>query len=235
MSCCVIIPAGGVGKRFGSNIPKQFIEIAGVPVLIHTLNIFDNIDEVDSIVVSVHSEWYTFTKDLLAKYNIKKVKELVVGGLERQDSVSNALHTKTAADSDIILVHDAVRPFCTPKLVRKIIDTVEETGAAIPAVKPKETIKEISYKGEVVKTIDRTKLSMVQTPQGYWYDILLNAFNSATKAAFVGPDSASLVEFIGYKVTVVDGEDSNIKITTPFDFRIGEIIFEENKNKSAGK
>jgi 2-C-methyl-D-erythritol 4-phosphate cytidylyltransferase len=106
MSVSVIIPAGGIGKRFGSSIPKQFLEISGIPILIHTIRIFDEVEEVDDIVVSVHSEYYTFTKELLKKYGQGKIKEVVVGGLERQDSVSNALHTKTVSESDIVLVHD---------------------------------------------------------------------------------------------------------------------------------
>jgi len=229
MSVSVIIPAGGIGKRFGSNVPKQFVEIAGAPVLIHTLNIFNQVAEVDNIVVSVHSEWYSFTKEMLTKYGQGKVKEVVIGGLERQDSVSNAIHTKTVSEADIVMVHDAVRPFCTPNLVRRVLESVEDAGAVIPATKPTETIKEVSHKGEVVKTIDRTKLAMVQTPQAFWYDIIKTAYEKAMLANFYGPDSASLVEFIGYKVTVVDGEDSNLKITSPHDLKLGELILKEIK------
>lgn len=227
MSVSVIIPAGGVGKRFGSSIPKQFVEIAGAPVLIHTLNIFEKVEEVDNVVVSVHSEWYSFTKEIVQKYGIKKVKEVVIGGLERQDSVSNAIHTKTVGESDIVMVHDAVRPFCTPKLVKKVLEYVEDAGAVIPATKPTETIKEVTIKGEVVKTIDRTKLAMIQTPQAFWYDIIKTAYEKAMLANFYGPDSASLVEFIGYKVTTVEGEDSNLKITSPYDLKIGELLIQE--------
>lgn len=227
MSVSVIIPAGGVGKRFGSSIPKQFVEIAGAPVLIHTLNIFEKVEEVENVVVSVHSEWYSFTKEIVQKYGIKKVKEVVIGGLERQDSVSNAIHTKTVGESDIVMVHDAVRPFCTPKLVKKVLEYVEDAGAVIPATKPTETIKEVTPKGEVVKTIDRSKLAMIQTPQAFWYDIIKTAYEKAMLANFYGPDSASLVEFIGYKVTTVEGEDSNLKITSPYDLKIGELLFQE--------
>lgn len=227
MSVSVIIPAGGIGKRFGSNVPKQFVEIAGAPMLVHTLNIFNQVDEIESIVVSVHSEWYSFTKDMLNKFGNGKVKEVVIGGLERQDSVSNAIHTKTVSESDVVMVHDAVRPFCTPKLVKRILEVVEEEGAVIPATKPTETIKEVTHKGEVIKTIDRSKLAMIQTPQAFWYDIIKTAYEKAMLANFYGPDSASLVEFIGYKVTVIEGEDSNLKITSPYDLKLGEVIFKE--------
>lgn len=227
MKCSVIIPAGGVGKRFGSNIPKQFVEINEVPVLIRTIRIFEEIDEVESIVIPVHSQWFTYTKEIINKFGIKKVKDVVVGGIERQDSVANAIHSKHVEDSDIILIHDAVRPFVSSKLVRKIIETAEETGAVIPATKLKDSIKEKTAHDIVVKTIDRSKLCNVQTPQGFWYDILLKAYTEASKASFVGTDSSSLVEFIGYKVTVIEGEDSNIKITTPFDLKLGKLILDD--------
>jgi 2-C-methyl-D-erythritol 4-phosphate cytidylyltransferase len=229
MKCVAIIPAGGIGKRFGSEMPKQFVEINSVPVIIHTLRIFEKIPDVEAVVLSVHNEWFTFTKELIKKYNITKVAEIVIGGVERQDSVSHALRTKSVEAAEIVIVHDAVRPFVSQKLVQSVIDAAEEAGAVIPAIFPKETIKERTNKGMVVKTIDRTKLCMVQTPQGFWQDIILNAYTQAAKANFNGTDSASLVEFIGYKVTIIDGEETNIKITNPFDLKIGEMIFQENK------
>ncbi len=229
MKCVVIIPAGGVGKRFGSDLPKQFIEIDSVPVIIHTLRIFEEINDVEAVILSVHSEWFTYTKELIQKYNITKVAEIVIGGLERQDSVNHALRTKSVEEAEIVLVHDAVRPFVTRELVQKVIDTAEEVGAVIPAVRPNETIKEVTHKNMVVKTIDRSKLYLAQTPQGFWQDIIMNAYTQAANASFMGTDSASLVEFIGYKVTVIDGEDTNIKITNQLDLKIGEMIIKDRK------
>ncbi|HRP02993.1 MAG TPA: 2-C-methyl-D-erythritol 4-phosphate cytidylyltransferase [Candidatus Kapabacteria bacterium] len=229
MSASVIIPAGGVGKRFGADLPKQFVEIAGAPLMVHTLNIFNQIEEIESIVVAVHTEWYSYTKDMVKQYGQKKVKEVIIGGMERQDSVSNAIHTKTVSESDIVMIHDAVRPFCTPQLIKSVLGAVEDAGAVIPATKPTETIKEINHKGEVIKTIDRSKLAMVQTPQAYWYDIIKTAYEKAMLANFYGPDSASLVEFIGYKVTTIEGESSNLKITNPYDLKLGELILSQNK------
>lgn len=230
MNCSVIIPAGGVGKRFGSTMPKQFIEMNGIPILIHTIRIFDKIDDVESIVIPVHNEWFTFTKEIIAKYECHKVKEVVIGGLERQDSVFNGIHTKSVQESEIVLVHDAVRPFASPLLVQNLINAAEDYGAAIPIIIPKDTIKEKNNKGIVVRTLDKNKHCLVQTPQAYWYDIISKAYTEATKASFQGTDEASLVEFIGYKVSVVEGEETNIKITSPFDLKISEVIFKE-KNK----
>jgi len=229
MKCCTIIPAGGTGKRFGSEIPKQFVEIDSIPVIIHTLRLFEQIDDVEAIILSVHNEWFTYTKELIKTYNISKVAEIVIGGLERQDSVNHALRTKSVESAELVLVHDAVRPFATKDLVQRIIDTAEEAGAVIPAVAPKETVKEVTKKGMIVKTMDRSKLALAQTPQGFWQDIILNAYTQASNANFSGTDSASLVEFIGYKVTVIEGEDSNIKITNPFDLKVGNMIYNDRK------
>ncbi len=227
MKCSVVIPAGGLGKRFGGNIPKQYLEFAGKPILMQTINLFESMEEIDSIIVSVHTEWYTRTNEMIKQYGFKKVKELVIGGVERQDSVNNALHTQSVEESDVVLVHDAVRPLVTPKLIRKVIEVAEEFGAAIPYIRPKDTIKEITAREIVVKTIDRSKLVMVQTPQGFWPDILKNAYEKAKAANYIGTDSAQLLEFIGYKVAVVPGEDENIKITTPLDIRFANMIMEE--------
>lgn len=230
MKCCTIIPAGGIGKRFGGDIPKQFVEIDSIPVIIHTLRIFEQIEDVEAVILSVHNEWFTYTKELISKFNIKKVAEVVIGGVERQDSVDHALRTKSVEAAEIVLVHDAVRPFATPKLIQNVIDTAEEAGAVIPVVKPMETVKEVTKKGQVVKTIDRSKLALVQTPQGFWQDIILNAYNQASKAGFVGTDSASLVEFIGYRVSVIDGESTNIKITNPIDLKVGSFLLQDKSN-----
>ncbi len=229
MKCCAIIPAGGIGKRFGSELPKQFVEIDSVPVIIHTLRIFEQIDDVEAIVLSVHNEWFTYTKELIKKFNVSKIAEIVIGGVERQDSVSHALRTKSVDAAELVLVHDAVRPFASKELIQSVIDTAEDAGAVIPALTPRETVKEITKKGMVVKTLDRSKLALIQTPQAFWQDIILKAYTQAANAGFSGTDSASLVEFIGYKVTIIDGEDTNIKITNPYDLKIGNMIYNDRK------
>jgi|YNPMSStandDraft_2_1061718.scaffolds.fasta_scaffold03869_3 2-C-methyl-D-erythritol 4-phosphate cytidylyltransferase len=227
MKSSVIIPAGGIGKRFGSQVPKQFVDLAGIPILVHTIRIFDTVEDVVSIVIAVHNEWFTYTKEIVEKYKCEKVKEIIIGGQERQDSVFNGLLTETIKNSEIVLVHDAVRPFASPKLVQTIISETEDFGAVIPGIPPKETVKEVNNKGLVVKTLERNKLSLIQTPQGFWTDIITSAYRKAKEASFIGTDEASLVEFIGYKVTIVDGEDENIKITTPFDLKVAELIMQE--------
>ena len=228
MICCAIIPAGGVGKRFGGDLPKQFTDLNGLPMIIHTLKIFENTPEVHSIVLPVHSDWYRLTQELVEKYEITKVREIVIGGKIRQESVSNALHAKTAQESEIILVHEAVRPLATSGLVSRIIESAEDYSAAVPGIAINDVIKEKSGNGTIVKTLDRTKLCRVQAPQGFWTELILTAYKKANDVSYIGPDSASLLEFIGYKVQVIDGEDSNIKIMTPLDIKVAEMILAGN-------
>lgn len=224
MKCALIIPAGGKGKRFGSDIPKQFVELAGVPIIVRTIKAFDDVDDVEGIVIPTHSDYFDFMNELVKKYELSKVKEVVVGGVERQDSVYNGMLTKTCQAAEIILVHDAVRPFVSKELIEKIIEETEESGATIPAYKPADTIKEIDNLRLVKKTLNRDKLVSVQTPQGFWQDLLTKAFEAIRNSGFNATDSASMVEFIGYKVSIVEGEKKNFKITTPFDLEFAEFL-----------
>lgn len=229
MKTAVVIPAGGTGERFGSELPKQFVELQGKPLIVRTIEIFEKIEEIESIVIAVHSEWFTYTKELISKYKLQKVKDVVVGGKERQDSIYNALHSKYIEDSEIVLIHDAVRPFLSEKLVHKIIESAEENGAVVLGSTPKDPVKEINAKAQVVKTLQRNHLTITQTPQAFWTDIIVNAFEKAREVNYTGSDSSQLVEFNGFKVTVIEGEDQNIKITTPFDFKLAELIMNEMK------
>ncbi|HOV92820.1 MAG TPA: 2-C-methyl-D-erythritol 4-phosphate cytidylyltransferase [Candidatus Kapabacteria bacterium] len=227
MNVCVIIPAGGKGERFGSETPKQFIDLKGKPVIVHTIENFNEIDDVKSIVIAVHSEWFTFTKELVQSYKLEKVKDIVVGGKERQDSIYNALHSKATLNADIILIHDSVRPFISHQSIKKVITAADDNGAVILGTTPKDPVKEIDYKSEVIRTLQRGKLSISQTPQAFWRDIIMNSYEKAREANYVGADSSQLVEFAGYKVSVIEGEDTNIKITTPLDLKIAELFLEE--------
>ncbi len=230
MECSVIIAAGGSGSRFGSNMPKQFHELDGVPTIIRAIKAFEAISEVKSIVIAVNSEWRDFLENKLIHFGINKVESLIDGGIERQDSVWNALNSDATIDSDIILVHDAVRPLLSSELVHKVIKTTFDLGAVIPALKPKDTIKMTNGKGIVTDTLKRAVLASVQTPQGFWREILVGAFQKARSENFIGTDSASLVERAGYRVTVIDGEEENLKITTPLDMKLAELILNERKS-----
>jgi len=224
MKIAVIIPAAGTGTRMNNELPKQFFNIDDVPILIKTIKIFDDINEVESIVIPVHTDWISYTKELINKYDCNKVKEITIGGKERQDSVNAALHTVHIKEADIVLIHDAVRPFTTKELIYKLIETADDCGAAIPIIKVSDSVKQIDNKGKVLKTLNREHIGLVQTPQAYWTSIIIEVYEKAAKTGFYGTDSSSLVEYVGYKVQYVDGEASNIKITTPVDLELANIL-----------
>jgi 2-C-methyl-D-erythritol 4-phosphate cytidylyltransferase len=215
MKVSVIIPAGGIGKRFGGSTPKQFHEIDGKAIIIHTLRRFLDAG-IKNIIVSIHPVWKDYFVSLIREEEIDIYIRIVEGGKERQDSIINALEL-IAEDDEIILVHDAVRPFISDDLINNIIKNALEFGAAIPASPLLETIKQIGEDGFVVKTHDREKLVSVQTPQGFRSEILTDAYKKAIESGFIGTDDASLVEEAGHPVKVIEGESGNIKITVRED------------------
>ncbi|MCX6146860.1 MAG: 2-C-methyl-D-erythritol 4-phosphate cytidylyltransferase [Candidatus Kapabacteria bacterium] len=224
MNCVAVIVAGGTGKRFGDATPKQFLELSGKPVIVRSIEAFANNENVSSIIVAVHSEWYNHAKKLIEDFKLSKVKDIVVGGITRQDSVAAAIRTETAKNADFILVHDAVRPLVTNDLINRIIEETEEYGAVVPGVMINDTLKEQNFKGMAIKTLEREKVRAIQTPQGFWSDTLISAFESAKNSNFQGTDDASVVEFFGYKIKIVDGEVNNIKITDPKDIKLAEYL-----------
>ena len=228
MKTAVVIPAGGKGSRFGGDLPIQFVELNGKPLIIRTIEVFNNIEEVESIILAINSEWFTYTKELVAKYNLSKPIDVVVAGMERQDSIYNALRSKYIQDSELVLIHDANRPFLSEDHIRKMIESAEENGAVVCGFRPNDPVKEINQKGQVVKSLQREKLSITQTPQAFWTDLIVNAYENAREVSYSGSDSSQLVEFNGFKVTVIPGEDQNIKINTQFDFKVAELILNQS-------
>ena len=224
MNTSVIIPAAGLGSRFGSDKPKQFLNIGTMPILIKTITLFDEIDEVQNIIIPVHLQWLNYTKELVEKYSCSKVKEVIIGGKERADSVRAGLNIDCVKNSDVILIHDAVRPLASRELIYNVMNAAEKYGAAIPVIPITDTVKQISRHRFIEKTLDRNKLAMAQTPQGYWSSILIDAYVKGNEANFEGTDSASFVEFFGFKVFVIDGEQTNIKITVQSDINYARYL-----------
>jgi 2-C-methyl-D-erythritol 4-phosphate cytidylyltransferase len=213
----VIIPAGGLGKRFGSKNPKQFIEINGIPVLQQTLQKFQSCRAVDYIVVSSHPKYIKDVGKIIRRGKLTKIISVVPGGRQRQDSVWNALCEIVKHQPDIILIHDAVRPFVAGELILKIIQATKKYDAAVPALPLTDTIKISDGKGFLFNTPERENLFAVQTPQGFKTKIIVEAFERAISDGFYGTDDASLVERLGKKVKIVEGDYRNIKITTKED------------------
>ncbi|CAM4344832.1 2-C-methyl-D-erythritol 4-phosphate cytidylyltransferase [Bacillus manliponensis] len=215
----LIIPAAGQGKRMGAGKNKLFLSINDVPIIVHTLRAFEQDEDCKGIVMAINEAERPYFEELLHTYRITKHVELIKGGAERQDSVYHALlHVK---DVDYVLVHDGARPFVTKEMISHVLECAKREGASICAVPVKDTIKKVND-GVVVETVERSELRSVQTPQGFYVPLLLEAHESAKQAGFLGTDDASLVERAGKRVGVVEGSYYNIKVTTPEDLLIAE-------------
>lgn len=238
MRVIVIIPAAGLGTRmtpvgakgrFKKTPPsKQFSELGGTPILIHTLRRFAAVGEVSEIWIALReSEIAGFRRQLEAEAKdlLKKNLEFTVGGEHRQQSVENALNAVKAAPDDIVLVHDAVRPFVGREVIKEVIEAAKKYGAAIAGLPAVDTVKQVerTAEGATIKaTIPRASIVMAQTPQGFRYSVIKKAFDEASADGFLGTDEASLVERSGHEVAVVMGSPRNIKITAPADMELAE-------------
>ena len=238
MKVVAIIPAAGLGTRMASApsvkgtkpaATKQFTELGGTPILIHTLRKFAASPEVSEIYIALRVNEIAGFRGRLekeAKDVLSKKVHLVEGGEHRQHSVANAMTSiSAAADDDIVLVHDAVRPFVTEEIIHDVIRAAQKYGAAIAGLPAVDTVKQVERTSDgalVTATLPRERVVMAQTPQGFRYDVLKKAFDEATADGFLGTDEASLVERSGHAVAVVMGSPRNIKITAPADMELAE-------------
>jgi 2-C-methyl-D-erythritol 4-phosphate cytidylyltransferase len=239
MKVIAIIPAAGLGTRMApmssgakgkqkkSPPSKQFTELGGTPILLHTLRKFAAVEAVTEIWIALReNEIEGFGRRLQSEESsVSKKVEMIVGGEHRQQSVGNALNAITAAADDIVLVHDAVRPFVTSEIIGEVIEAAKKYGAAIAGLPAVDTVKQVerTAQGAVVKaTIPRAGVVMAQTPQGFRYSVIKKAFDEAAADGFLGTDEASLAERAGQEVAVVMGSPKNIKITTPADMELAE-------------
>ncbi len=212
-----IIPAAGAGMRLGGQTPKQFRRLATAPILVVTVGHFARHPAIGSIVVAAPPAHTARAERLLRPWSLRVPVTVVPGGRERQDSVRLALEA-APADAEILLVHDAVRPFITAALITAVVDAARRDGAAICALPVKETVKRV-VDGYVQATVDRSTLWAVQTPQAFQAALLREAHDKALRDGFLGTDEAGLVERLGHRVRVVPGLEENIKITTVGDLR----------------
>jgi 2-C-methyl-D-erythritol 4-phosphate cytidylyltransferase len=234
MKVFVIIPAAGLGTRMAApsahKAPqsKQFKELGGVPILVQTMQKFADNNAVNAMVIALRKNEIAGFREQLEKQFpsiVRKHVKLVEGGEHRQHSVANALAAIAADGDDIVLVHDAVRPFVTSEIIAEVIEAARKHGAAIAGWPAVDTIKQVERTAEgavITATIPRERVVMAQTPQGFRYSILKQAFDEATADGFVGTDEASLIERSGQPVAVVMGSPRNIKITTPADMELAE-------------
>jgi 2-C-methyl-D-erythritol 4-phosphate cytidylyltransferase len=234
MRVFVILPAAGMGTRMAPGhatpkAPKQFLSLQGLPILVHSLRAFAAVPRVSAIYVAVRKPEMSRMEALIAEHALGSRVKVVEGGDTRQDSVSHALSQLSAEDDDIILVHDAVRPLIDPATIERTIEAVESYGAAIVGLPAVDTIKQVertAHSAIVTATIPREYIVQAQTPQGFRWSILREAFAAAEADGFVGTDEASVVERSGAQVAVVLGTPANLKITHPGDLKLAEFYLE---------
>lgn len=227
MAANVIIPAAGLGRRMGAGHNKQYLQLAGKPLVAHSLELFDQHPQIEKIyLVLPAAEIDFFSENILPQLQLTKLPQIVAGGHERQDSVSNALQQlmfdQVKADS-IVLIHDGARPLFNPAKIDELIDCAATQGGAICAVRVKDTIKQVE-KGRIWATPERKNLWQAQTPQAFRFELLFRAYQNAVSENFQGTDDASLVERLGHRVMIVEGDYRNLKITTPEDLCIAEAL-----------
>lgn len=217
-----IILAGGKGKRMGSAISKQFIDIKGKPIIYYTLKKFSENKKIDNIIVVLpEDEVKYFKENILKKYELR-INKIVIGGKERQDSVYNALKSLKNSSTDIVLIHDGARPFISERIINEGIKFAEIYGAAAPGVMPKDTIKVKNEKNFSVDTPNRANLVSIQTPQVFKFDEILECHEKIRYNGKMVTDDTMVVEKYGYSVYLYDGEYTNIKVTTPEDLILAE-------------
>ena len=233
MKVSVILPAAGLGTRMGKAVPekagtsrKQFMLLEGSPILLHTIRRFVAAPEVIEIVVALRAEEMDWVRELLAAEHFLKPVRLVEGGDSRQESVQHALAT-LGPDTELVAVHDAVRPFIEYSILEKVFAEAAENGAAIVGIVPVDTVKQV-HRNKIRQTIPRERLVLAQTPQVFRFELLKQAFEKAREDSFTGTDESSLVERLDkVEVSVVMGSDRNIKITKPSDMDLARLFLAE--------
>jgi 2-C-methyl-D-erythritol 4-phosphate cytidylyltransferase len=224
MKCVALVPAAGQGKRMGGAHSKPYLLLEGKPILAHTLLELERCPLVDEVVLMVErGEIERARASVVEEFRLQKVGAILAGGVQRQDSVWEGLKT-IQDDCDLVMVHDGVRPFISQEMLARSIQGAVDCGASIAGMPAKDTVKLVSAQNMVLKTPDRKSVFLVQTPQTFKRDILLRAYRQAMEDGFYATDEASLVERLGMPVKVVEGSYENIKITTPEDLVVGEMI-----------
>ena len=218
-----IIAAAGQGTRMAGKRPKQFLELAGKPIIFHTLKAFEQCDAIQEIIVVLAVDEVGGFLSLADKHNLRKIRAVVLGGATRAESVFNGLQAVEEATAEVVAVHDSVRPFVTPDEIARTVEAAKLEGAAILVSAPVDTMKEIRD-GAVMKTLKRAELRNALTPQCFRYKLLRRAYDEADVFDPELTDESSLVERLGVKIVTVEGSSRNIKITRPEDIPIAEAI-----------
>ncbi|AFM25790.1 2-C-methyl-D-erythritol 4-phosphate cytidylyltransferase [Desulfomonile tiedjei] len=220
-----VITAGGVGRRMGSAVPKQYLHLGGMPMLSRTLRVFDEHPTIDVIVLTVPpGDEASCRKEIIKPFGFKKIRDVVSGGATRQESVWNGL--QAVRDSDLVAIHDGVRPLVSHDIITATFNAAEEIGASVACRQIKETVKRKTG-DSTIETIPRADLWLAHTPQTFRTAIILEAHKKARESAFEGTDDAVLVERLGFPVKIVQDSEDNIKITTPRDMILAELLLQQ--------
>ena len=227
--------AGGVGKRMHTKeLPKQFLKIHDKPIIIRTLELFEENPEIDMIVIACVENWIGYLNKLISKYNLRKVQRIVKGGKSGQESIYNVLKAAEELgnrDKDIVLIHDGVRPLITQKTISDNITSVKKNGSAITSVKVKETVLIVDNDESITEVPDRAASRLARAPQSFYLDDILSAHEKAiSENKFDFIDSCSMLQYYGKKLYLVDGPQENIKITTPDDFYTMRALLDAKEN-----
>jgi 2-C-methyl-D-erythritol 4-phosphate cytidylyltransferase len=227
MSVLAIIPAAGTGIRMGGNTPKQFLSLEGIPIFVHTLRKFAASDAIDEIFLGLRPEEMDRATQEIALQNFAKPVRLVAGGDSRQETVARCLD-QAAPDTEVVVVHDAVRPFVELAMIQQIVDAARKDGAVILGIPSVDTVKKVERQ-TITGTIPRQRIVLAQTPQAFRYMILRKAFDRALSEGYFGTDESSLVEHDGCEVKVLMGSDRNIKITKPSDLPLARLFIAQER------
>jgi len=219
-----VVPAAGRGVRMGAGVPKQFLSLGGVPLLVHALQTFEASHIISEIILVVPEDDCQYCReDIVPTYGFKKVSQVIAGGRRRQDSVLNGVQAVNSI-TEIVVVHDAVRPFVTLKMIAQVVGATRTHGAAIVAIPMRDTVKRVNDNGLINETLNREELWLAQTPQAFRREVLLRAHQQGETDGVDATDDAFLVEGLGLPVGIVQGSSNNIKITRPEDLHMGEAI-----------
>ena len=218
MKVFAIIPAGGKGKRGGTETPKQYLRFHGKELIVCTLEVFQKNNFVNEIIIAAEPAYFSLLKEIKEKFRLTKISKIVEGGVERQDSVYNALKAIKADDNDLVAVHDAARPLLPENILTNAIKTAKEKGNALVCVKARDTL----LKGDkiVKEYVDRAEMYYVQTPQIFRYEDLMKAMKKAYEKNFVGTDESMLIKELGININIVEGSMLNFKVTTATDIEM---------------
>jgi len=228
MKTYAIIPAGGLGLRAGTATPKQYINFSSKPLLAYTLDVFQNCEKVDEIIIPIQTKYFELLENIVESFNYTKVTKIIEGGNTRQNSVSNALSSISPLSNDIIIVHDAVRPLLSKKLLETALNSAEISDSIVTAIKAKDTL--INGSEFINNYIERGNIYYVQTPQIFKYYILKEAFDIADEQNFLGTDESMLVKNAGFNVKIVEGSNLNFKVTTKDDLELFRKIVSTQEN-----